>query len=483
MQTYTHFPDEIASAASARGRAKVAYCPLLGEDELVYSFVARYALGAGCLPGELVRRRLFGQSPKHMSVLLTGHLSHLAEVLPPGSPCAADLIINHTTYTYHAPFMAASSAGQLWEMMADGWRASPQGWFGSRRAAVPKKPYLAFCPKCVEVDIQAVGEPTWRRAHQLPGVDVCHLHGDCLLIGPWETRHTTALQPCPRDPGQCPPMRRLLPGDIAVEFARQSASLVARRWDFGGRERLHAGVAELASRAGFQRAGRITRLRLEAYMRDKVGDEVMTAFGLTPLSGRSPGALHATHERQTRGFCPPGRYLLLLAVLGATVADLDKAAREADLTAREPIRAAGRGRTRPASPERLARHKEGLLRAMREHPQWRRMDLFKNERLSYGVVTRDDFDWWQRNAPAPSQARRIVDYPKRDRVISEQIRNAASLFERCALPGRKLTQAKILRAAGLSIRFRPDPVRLPRSYTALREAIRTTNQAVQGARA
>ena len=51
---------------------------------------------------------------------------------------------------------------------------------GAMASSVPALQTLRFCPTCVSEETKLYGEPYWHRTHQVPGVFVCHAHGDFL---------------------------------------------------------------------------------------------------------------------------------------------------------------------------------------------------------------------------------------------------------------------------------------------------------------
>jgi hypothetical protein len=475
---YNKEPGYSSNTIGASKRPPIGYMPILGPDELVYSWMSRYAWGTGSRPGAIIRRQLLGEVPKHLSVLLTGNLSQLGEVLPPGSLDADTLVENHTLYRYHAPFMSEEAAVRLRSMLLLGWEASVQGWFGSRRAVVPMTPYLSFCPACVQDDLARVGEPTWHRAHQLPGTEVCHVHGTRLRYGPWETGHTTVLQTCPRTVDLYPDRQRLLPDRLALAYAREGASLLGKVWNFGDHRRLHAAMARVVAGKGFIHKNRLQRAELEAHVRNEIGNDAMISFGLVSPSSRSPFALHVIHEVRAQSYSPPCRYLLLLAILEASLGDLEAAAQEVDLhsEAADTPRASKQHRM---SVERLSLHKERLVAAMREHPGWSRIDLFTKMRASYAAVTRFDLSWWESNAPSAHARVRRQDWKHRDAVQSKLIRDAASRLEISTPPCQRITRTAVLREAGLPTSLNTSSRLMPSCHAAIAAAVRPSSKGLR----
>lgn len=441
--------------------------------ETVHSHVSRIWFLLGSRPSAVFRRQIFGPSPRHMSVTMPGNLEHLARVLPPGGPDLDALIERHTLFPYHAAFMTDEARLRLAEMLAFGWVSGVQGWMGSRRAAVPKQTYLACCPTCVREHLPELGAPAWICDHQLPAVEVCHRHGDRLRLGPWETGHVARLQPCPENTWEYPRVPALLPAGLAMRFARASAALLERPRRFPPADRVHAAMAQLIAENGFVRHGRIQRRDLEEFVRGQLGVEAMDAFGMVDVVGLRPRLLHVLHEKRAKSFSPTCRYLLLLTLLERSVDDLWQAA--SDPT--PPVPSTRTGPTpRPCAKEAtILRHRETILRAVAEHQDWTRVDLFHNVRAAYSTITRDDREWWEANAPAPNRVVRRLDYALRDRKQAAQIRAVIQRLRALSGTEAVITKRTVLREAGLPIALRPTPRLSPMTLAALLEALNLGN--------
>ena len=120
---------------------------------------------------------------------------------------------------------------------------------------------MQFCLQCVQEDGKSLGEPIWRRTHQLPGVSVCLKHRcwlshTCESCG-WQSSIRFLSYPS----GECPnghlmrtPKRPAASMDLPQEvaFARWSNELLAFR--FGDRTQLlQPTLSNLASLHGVQR--------------------------------------------------------------------------------------------------------------------------------------------------------------------------------------------------------------------------------------
>jgi hypothetical protein len=89
-------------------------------------------------------------------------------------------------FPYFAPFLSQSRKDTFLEYMLEKDISQENAFFslGTGKLRQPKSLYLRFCENCWREDIQNWGEPYWHRLHQLPGVFMCHRHGEPLRSSP-----------------------------------------------------------------------------------------------------------------------------------------------------------------------------------------------------------------------------------------------------------------------------------------------------------
>lgn len=151
--------------------------PLIYEDELLYSIVARYKRTCGIQGNQNLIRDLYNKKQGMMSVIFPIHIDSLVEKLPQGSKINPNKLLNENTmYPFYTKFLAESLSEEIKEGMLIKDRFNgvvKAGFIGSK---VKLNKYLKYCPICIENDMKMLGESYWRREHQVIGVLFCKKH-------------------------------------------------------------------------------------------------------------------------------------------------------------------------------------------------------------------------------------------------------------------------------------------------------------------
>lgn len=153
------------------------YFPWPYPDEVIGSLLVRACRHWG-MSIKQFNRDVLGVVNSHMPMLMSAHLPRLAE-LTGLSPNA--LLDQHTVFPYITAFLPAEQTSQfrrrLLTMTADGLKPLASLIHGATVGGLGWR----FCPKCSEVDRHRFGESYWHRSHLLPGVLICHSHGQMLF--------------------------------------------------------------------------------------------------------------------------------------------------------------------------------------------------------------------------------------------------------------------------------------------------------------
>lgn len=157
--------------------------PELLPDELLYSFVGRMS-AMNALGNTRERMHLlFGAKNLIPVVDMPTRVEHLQLALGSLSPWKSGMeaIDDATVYPYHRPFVPLQRNLAIESILLGSSGKSLKTLLGrvaNRFGAAPK---LRFCTACLAADTHEYGAPYWHRAHQLPGVMACQIHGQGLL--------------------------------------------------------------------------------------------------------------------------------------------------------------------------------------------------------------------------------------------------------------------------------------------------------------
>ena len=194
-------------------------------DELLYSALARATYRYGFWSPKQLLDALYGSRTVVAVPDLPSNLSRLAQTTQDHWQLSTDeLAIRHTLFGYYTHFQSAPQRKQvLAAMAADGGSLQVRLGVCAGSARTPKQ--FRLCLSCHAVDVAQFGEAYWHRAHHLPGVVVCHLHGDMLVESnvPFRPsgRHAYLAAPMDGDHGA---FRPILDAVVRPEVARAVAT-------------------------------------------------------------------------------------------------------------------------------------------------------------------------------------------------------------------------------------------------------------------
>lgn len=160
----------------------LGFFPRLYEDELLYSWLARYHLYSLNESPKQTMEELFGNRTQLAIPDLPTCLAYLHRQLEHFHPVSLEQwITKHTFYCYHTNFALPETREFVYQTMCNGvHKGAIHVMTGVMASGVRDKERLMYCPYCVEEDFQRYGETYWRLSHQLPSVYVCTKHS-CIL--------------------------------------------------------------------------------------------------------------------------------------------------------------------------------------------------------------------------------------------------------------------------------------------------------------
>lgn len=158
------------------------YFPVPYVDELFYSCIARY----GCHTGQVQNQKAVVKDVwgTNSAVAIPDLPSHLQDFVDNVEGIwqvnINELIAQFTLAPLYFPFLSAQQVRQVISSMGskEGGKIHTRAGIVASRVPIPS--HFRFCPQCLEEQLAELGEPYWRRMHQLPGIDVCINHS-CKL--------------------------------------------------------------------------------------------------------------------------------------------------------------------------------------------------------------------------------------------------------------------------------------------------------------
>lgn len=267
------------------------------EDELLVSWVIRLAK-ANCFDDyrRFIYAYFYPNRPKYsfagLKMDFRDILYHFWRALPAGSIDAAELLLNLTVFPGIAPFLSKEQRQRYLcqcfhtDSGKEDLFPTPHGFNHS----------LTVCPDCMEKELSEYGSYHFHRAHQMPGVTVCHIHGTPLLaLG----RIPAALDSIP----DAKPLPDNAP-EGAIGYALFCRDFLDAGFDFSS-----------DTVAALLKAVLPDKGRLSAMIMDRVEK---SGFRDADLSQASLGKLQISIVRRG-AYLDPGKFLKLMYVLYGSV--------------------------------------------------------------------------------------------------------------------------------------------------------------------
>ncbi len=145
-------------------------------DELAYSVLARFKYRSRMPAGQISRIALGCTLPIAADIHGGGNVLAMS-LYPAQQRSGEEVLRRHTLFNYYANTLSDSHATEALSRLSDGPRYRGFGFF---RKGLRSSLLLRGCAQCLHDDRKNYGEAYWHRAHQMPGVNRCVLHGGPL---------------------------------------------------------------------------------------------------------------------------------------------------------------------------------------------------------------------------------------------------------------------------------------------------------------
>lgn len=162
----------------------LAYVPAILPDELLYSFLGRLCLLNAIKEARDQMRKIFGTTRVLPCIDMPTRIGTLLERLGNSSPWpSSDELIEHSTILpYYRPFLPPDRYARARKILIHGPGGSLKTMMGLVANGFGASPPLRYCTMCHTEAKAKYGMPYWLRAHQLPGVTTCYIHGLDLVV-------------------------------------------------------------------------------------------------------------------------------------------------------------------------------------------------------------------------------------------------------------------------------------------------------------
>ena len=167
---------------SARITRRLAFFPAALPDETLHSQISRYHRLSGNWQERQSLNDTFGTHLLVATANLPSHLSALLAALPEHVQLSMEeLIDGATVLPYFRPFLRPGQAAQCFQAMASQNACGVKIGIGLVASRIGARNAFRYCRQCRDEDEQLHGSAYWHRAHNLPGVLVCHRHKNVLM--------------------------------------------------------------------------------------------------------------------------------------------------------------------------------------------------------------------------------------------------------------------------------------------------------------
>ncbi|MEH7355405.1 TnsD family transposase [Neobacillus drentensis] len=303
----------------------LAYFPTLYEDELLYSWFARYHVHSANVSPKQTMKDLFGTTSTVAVPDLPTQLKQVYDRIRHFDIQSLDgLIWNHTLFRYYTVFQPESVREKVYKAMVTG---NPPGVIhlitGIAASVVKEWMFLQFCPTCFQEDILHKGEPYWHVSHQLLGVFTCLEHGDYLCDSTVRFRNTEKHGFVAATEENCPRSRlRSSYTDKTKGFlkmiASQSQKLISSGFQFTF-QGIQKAYQYLLKGKGFSNInGKVDQRKLAEQFQLFYGEELLSTVQ-SPVCYENPYCWLKNITRKHRKSFHPVRHILFIHFLGESV--------------------------------------------------------------------------------------------------------------------------------------------------------------------
>lgn len=307
----------------------IGFVPRLYQDELIYSFLARYHI------------YYLNKSPMHTSSDL---FEEKFKVSVPDLPINLktfykniniyfnldinEIITKHTFFNFYTNFLDAKKKKFVKNSMVTGEnKGAIHMATGIMASNVKEKRYFCYCPDCIVKDLDDYGETYWHLTHQLNGVLVCTKHGSLLQ------ESTVLFRSIRRNTYEAASLEncnlKIKKGILSektlkhlLKIAVECEALNDLKLDLN-KDSIEKIYKNLLIREGYSTYGNINQKMLANKFNVFYGDELLNIFN-SNINYEDPSCWLKAITRKHRKTFHPVHHILLILFLNETVENLIK---------------------------------------------------------------------------------------------------------------------------------------------------------------
>lgn len=426
--------------------------PILYEDELLYSIIARYKQMCGIISKKALIRDLFGGEVTLSSAYFPTHLKKLINNLPYTSKLTEDIILEkHTLYPLLTSFLSDEATKDIYSSVKEGKDERVILKIGFMNSSFKMGNKLKFCPKCLKEDIEVLGESYWRRSHQIPGVFFCIKHECKLLESTIQASESRVFQECASEDTCIEYEESILLEDkyikLNLEFSKEVNYLLNNTSIRKGLSFIIDYYIDRLRELGLtSKSGNIYMDKLEKKFIRFYSPQYLKIMQVEVDTKKNSNwlRLFVRNNKKNRNYV---KHILFLHFLGVRVEDLFKC--------NEVI-----GRKRVGNKHKPRLNKDEMrnkwIDIVKDNPSASRTELKEVGKGNYTWLYRHDRDWLQKTLPPlkiKTGQKSFVDWKKRDEVCLEKSKIAVEEILKYEGKPVRVCRATIRRHLGLNTWF------------------------------
>ena len=160
----------------------VSFFPVIYNNEILYSAIARYNLRSGNINPKATLDDLFGSRKVSAVMALPSNINNFIKNMPINCMLTSkEIIYKHTLFPYYTAFLSKERADNTYQMMKGENGGGIYSSVGIMATSIIENTYFKFCKECNSENKELWGEFFWNRIHQIPGITICYKHKTLLL--------------------------------------------------------------------------------------------------------------------------------------------------------------------------------------------------------------------------------------------------------------------------------------------------------------